>query len=69
MSSIQAVLFNINNWSTATARKWLKEHNIKPIKRVHKQGMHYRYRIKKPDPNKNYAIKKLGNGIEIVIIY
>ena len=46
--SIQAVLFEISDWSTNDARKWLKNHNITPIKNVHKTNHdHYlRYRIK-----------------------
>ena len=44
--SIQAVLFGISDWSTNDARKWLKNHNINPIKNVHKTTNFLRYRIK-----------------------
>ena len=32
--SLQACLFDINDWSTDEARKFLKIHNITPIKKV-----------------------------------
>jgi len=46
--SIQAVLFGISDWSTNDARKWLKNHNVTPIKNVHKTANFLRYRIKAP---------------------
>ena len=39
--SLQACLFDINNWSTDEARKFLKIHNITPIKKYIKQKHFY----------------------------
>ena len=39
--SIQAVLFGISEWCTNDARKWLKKHNITPIKIYIKQQIYY----------------------------
>lgn len=64
-SKIQAVIFNIDMWTTDKARKWLKEHDLIPIKRVHKTARFLRYRIMEPTFN-HYKTKILDNGIEIV---
>ena len=55
--SIQAVLFGISDWSTSEARKMLKNHNITPIKNVHKTTNFLRYRIK--HQNTIYSITEL----------
>ena len=39
--SLQACLFDINDWSTEEVRKFLKIHNITPIKKVHKTKHFY----------------------------
>ena len=58
--SIQTALFGISDWSTNDARKWLKNHNITPIKNVHKTAHYLRYRIKTPKYNLfNYRIKTI----------
>ena len=58
--SIQAVLFGISDWSTNDARKWLKNHNITPIKNVHKTDHYLRYRIKTPKYSLfNYRVKTI----------
>ena len=48
VNNTQAVLFGISDWSTNDASKWLKNHNITPIKNVHKTDYYLRYRIKTP---------------------
>ena len=48
VNNIQACLFDISDCSTNDARKWLKNHNITPIKNVHKTDHYLRYRIKTP---------------------
>ena len=50
----RAVLFQINDWTTENARKWPKEHNIIPLKRVHKTDQFLRNRNKIPDYKKHY---------------
>ena len=52
--NVQACLFSINDWTTDNARKWLQEHNIIPLKRVHKTEQFLRYIIKIPDYKKHY---------------
>ena len=52
--SLQAILFSINEWTADDARKWLKSHNIIPLKRVHKSTQFLRYRIKTPTYKKYY---------------
>ena len=39
--SLQACLFDINDWSTYEARNFLKIHDIIPIKKVHKTKSFY----------------------------
>ena len=58
--SLQACLFDINDWSTDEARKFLKIHDITPIKKVHKTKAFLRYRILQPNYNKYiYRIKTI----------
>ena len=58
--SLQACLFDINDWSTDEARKFLKIHNITPSKKVHKTKTFLRYRILQPNYNKYiYRIKTI----------
>jgi hypothetical protein len=67
MSEIHSVLFDINKWTTAKARAWLKKENLKPIKKVHKQENFLRYRLHDPSKYKRFITKKLDNGIDLVI--
>ena len=58
--SLQTCLFDINEWSRDEARKFLKIHNITPIKKVHKTKTFLRYRILQPNYNKYiYRIKTI----------
>lgn len=68
-SDIHSVLFDINNWDTLEARKWLKNHNLKPIKNVHKTEHFLRYRIKDPSIFTHFITKTIdhGKGIKIII--
>lgn len=64
---VQAVIFNNKKWDVNTARKWLKEHDYKPIKHVDKTENYLRYRIREP-AFVNYVIKPLGfSGIKLVL--
>ena len=47
--NVQAVLFDINDWSTDQARKWLYNNNHTPLKRVHKTSLFLRYRLIEPN--------------------
>lgn len=67
MSGIQSILFDNKKWSTARATTWLKNHNIKPIKQVHKTTNKLRYRISKPENYKRFRIKKVSKDIELII--
>jgi hypothetical protein len=56
-----------HNYTAAQARKWLKKHNYKPIKRVHitkKDGsiVSIRYRIQDPKLFKSFITKKIDDG-------
>jgi hypothetical protein len=68
-SQIHSVLFDNKRWLTSEARRWLKDHNIKPIKPVHKTPNFHRYRIVDPNEFKSFSTKKMDNGIELVIGY
>ena len=60
MSNIQTICFDINDWSTDEARKFLKIHDITPIKKVHETNTSLRYRILRPKYNKYiYRIKTI----------
>ena len=70
--SLQASLFDINDWSTDEARKFLKIHNITPIKKEHKTKTFLRYRILQPNYNKYiYRIKTIQKKplLKIILQY
>lgn len=64
---VHSVLFDNKKWLVSEARKWLKEHNLKPIKPVHKTVNFHRYRIVDPKEFSSFYTKKLPDGIELVI--
>jgi len=63
---IQAILFNINSWTSTTARNWLKKHGYNPIKRVHKTEQFLRYRLREPSTKVKYRVKEIGQGIKYI---
>lgn len=75
-SAIHSVVF-LKGWTEAAAKKWLKEHDLKPIKAVHKvirkaDGVmsQMRYRIIHPSEFRRFITKKVKHGnkyINIVI--
>ena len=75
MSEIQAISFLAKGkWTTTKARKWLKEHGLKSIKRVHKVYVdgkltQLRYRIKDPKQFKTFSTKKAKPHINLIIGY
>lgn len=68
-SQIQAVTFKKKDWDTKQARKWMKDHNLTPIKHVDITDNFYRYRITSPTLYKRYETKVVDhNGKEIHLI-
>ena len=65
--TIQAILFPIKKFSCLTARKYLFNHNHRPIKRVHKTKNYLRYRLTEPKKKDKYISKKLKSGVIYVI--
>jgi len=63
---LQSVVFDSNYWTSKQALKFLKKHNIKPLKRVHKINNNLRYRINEPNARYKYITKKLNDGISLV---
>ena len=64
---IQAILFEKDKFDTKTARKFLKKHDYKPIKRVHKTENYLRYRIRRPKDKTMYRMINFGDDIKAVI--
>lgn len=61
---IHSVLFNKKRYSTTEARKFLKNNNLKAIKRVDITDKYLRYRITKPNYSKyDYRSKNFGPNI------
>jgi hypothetical protein len=67
MTEIQSILFNKTKYNSIKARKWLKENNYKPIKRVHKTENYLRYRIKNPNSKYQYRTINFGKYIKAII--
>ena len=75
MSAIHSVSFLAKGgWTADKARKWLKSHGLKPIKRIHKVYVNgkltqLRYRIKDPKQFKTFSTKRVKPYINIIIGY
>jgi hypothetical protein len=66
-SEVQAVYFMEPKWTPAAARKWLKDHNYKPIKDVHRKGKELRYRIHDPAEYGHFTTHKTDHDVYLVI--
>ena len=68
-STIQSVMFDNEIWNTTQARKWLKNNNLKPMKRVDKTENYLRYRMIDPSQFKKFRIITLKGvkGIKFVL--
>lgn len=67
MSKIQSVIFNKSHWNVTNARKWLKTHNLKPIKAVDRTTNTLRFRIRQPGNFSSFIIKSTDKNISLVI--
>lgn len=66
-SQIHSVVFDDKFWDTKSARAWLKQHNLKAIKRVHHTENTLRYRIRDPKLFKQFTTQVLPNHINLVL--
>lgn len=65
---IHTIAFNKDVWTTTSARRWLRNHNEKPIKQVHETAHYYRYRIRPPAMFNSFITKKYpDHGINIIL--
>lgn len=67
MSEVHSILFDNSYYNATSARKWLKDHNYKAIKQVHKTKNKLRYRIRDPSLYKKFITKKITPHIELVL--
>lgn len=65
--TVQSILFDKSIWTNSNALLWLSEHNFHPLKKVHFTKNFLRYRIQNPDLFTHFFIKRIANGIELVI--
>jgi hypothetical protein len=69
-SEIHSVGFPQDSWTPAQARKWLKDHDAKPIKGMRREGSWLRWRITPPDRYSRYTTKTLrsnGRAVHLVM--
>jgi hypothetical protein len=65
-----AVGFPSDEWTPAQARKWVKDHDGKPIKPMRREGSWLRFRMTPPDRYSRFATKTLksnGRTVHLVI--
>lgn len=68
MSHTQAVLFDRRIWVTSSAERWLRTHNLWPIKPAHVTKNMLRYRIR--DPTRFSQMRTISTndvGIKFVV--
>ena len=73
-SELTTVVFLKPIWTQGKAKKWLKEHNLKPIKKVDivksksdSRVLQLRYRLTDNRKYKQFITKKLDNKILLII--
>lgn len=69
---VQSILIPRNKFNLKQANKFIKDNDYKLTyykKKVHITDNYFRFRQKKPNKNKNYKIKKLKNGIKLILIF
>ncbi len=64
-STIQSISFPADKYTAKRAMKWLKEHKVKPVKRVDKTDNMLRYRIAEPKEFGRFATKRTAEGITL----
>jgi hypothetical protein len=68
-STKQAIIFDRHIWDVVSAKKWIKKHNIKPIKPPHLTDNFIRFRLEDPNKFKRFATIKTKEGIDIIIAF
>ena len=66
-SRVSSVTFPRASYNLRQAMKWLKEHDLKPSKRVDKSATKLRYRILDPAQFDHFATKEVSGGIQLII--
>lgn len=66
-SRIQAVIFPMDTFTVAKARRWLRRNKLTPIKPVDVKGVHLRFRLENPRNFKRFITKKIEKGIGLII--
>lgn len=67
MSQIQSVLFDKNYWTLDEAKRWLRDNNLKPLKKEHTTKRFYRYRIRNPHEFSRIRTIKTHDGLDLLI--
>ncbi len=67
MAELQSVVFQKDKWTIPAARKWLREHNIKPIKDVDETTNTYRFRTTDPKKYIDFRTKTTPDNVLLVI--
>ena len=67
-SEIQAAYgLTTDGWTPTGLLRWLKNHDMQPIKRLHRNGTELRYRIRSPHLYARFRTKILPNGVHLVL--
>ncbi len=69
MSKIQSLIFNRSYYNCPKAYEWMKKHNFKPIKQVHKTDKKLHYRIRSPKKNGKYKTIRFNNLISARVLF
>ena len=67
MSCVQAVTFDASRWTPLEAKQWLRAHQFRAIKPVHRTKNRLRYRLHPPETFRHFATQVLDDGVELVI--
>jgi len=67
-TQLQSVIFNKKYYDVEKAERFLRKHQLKPIKQLHETDKYLRYRQAEPDNSKHYYTVKLNNGVIFIMM-
>jgi hypothetical protein len=64
---VQSIYFLTPGWNATSARAWLVNNDVVPLKRMHRIGREMRYRIRDPNEFTRFRTRISPDGVHIVL--
>jgi len=67
--NIQAIIFDNKLYDFESTEEWISKNKFKPLRKARMTKNTIKYRIKIPDKEKCYRIKKINEGLKFIFEY